>query len=50
VIPSDRRVAASITGVIAACARQVRVLAIEIGDDAYRNPEALDPVEKALLA
>jgi hypothetical protein len=50
VIPAERGTAAHITRTIAACARDVRGLAIRIGDDAYRDSAALDAVEQALLA
>jgi hypothetical protein len=49
VIPSDRATAAAITRTIAECGRSVQGVELRIGDDAYRDPDAMDAVEQVLL-
>jgi hypothetical protein len=49
VIPRERALAAQILATIAAAARQLKGLRLEIGDDAYSRPARLAVLEEALL-
>jgi hypothetical protein len=48
VIPADRDAARGILSVLAGAARTVRGVRLEIGEDAYRDPDALDALEQVL--
>jgi hypothetical protein len=48
-IPSDRTAAAGILATVAKTVAGVRGLDLEIGDDAYRDPECLAGFERELL-
>ncbi|MGH7766766.1 MAG: hypothetical protein ACREQP_04875 [Candidatus Binatia bacterium] len=48
VIPRDRKIAAEIQSAVAAAARRLQGLRVEIGEEAYRDPDSLDALERAL--
>jgi len=48
VIPRDRKIAGEILAAIGATARRLEGLHVEIGEDAYRDPDSLDALERAL--
>lgn len=48
VVPRDRKIAAEILSTVAATARELEGLRVEIGEEAYRDPSALDALERAL--
>jgi len=48
VVPRDRKIAGEILSTVAAAARRLEGLHVEIGEDAYYDPHGLDPLERAL--
>lgn len=48
VIPRERTIAAAVLSTIGATARRLEGLHVEIAEDAYRDPDCLEPLEHAL--